>query len=1037
MDYQTETEWLELFLRFIKFLRIDSKHIESEGTSGSQFRLWTSQNMFLSELAKGLSRGVRVFYFLKSRQLGVTTISLAVDIFWMAMHPGTIGCLVIDREDNRNIFRSVIRRYIKSFPKGFFGKSFEIMKGGDNRNFIQFTNGSRLDFLVAGTRKNTSWAEGKGYAYGHLCAAKGTPVIVENGRIKAIEDVKIGEKVLTHTGASATVVDVFGQSGVGKPMVKISPWLGSPIKYTTWHKIPTQRGLVQAGELKKDDLLVMPIRKITNDIKQFAMPERGERIGSYAVDSLGRFIKMDSDGAIIRNRKPWSTSKSKIKNFVIEINEELGFSVGYYLSEGYLIHDAYSGKPTGITFTRHRNEKKYADRAIKELANYTTKHRRVENRKNSLTSQDTVYGSQFCEWIKDNFGCSDSKFIPDDVFTWGEDFCRGLLVGVLAGDGSKTLQKNTSGFVCSTMILPTTRSSIAMQTRDIATSLGYGWASLCYKEGGRYYGRNCKPIWRITWNGAAAVRLRALIGLSSPKRKGHDFTNKYIIDGERVLIKIRNITPCKEENEVWDISVDHEDHTFRTPSMSTSNTEVAAYGDSRGLDSFKESMTDSNPNRLYIFESTAKGPNHWFDMYHEAKRDTLTKHSAFIGWWANDLNRIDRYDPRYELYGKESPNEEELEKINYVKTSSGLVITKEQMAWIRWRKSDTSQDALQLNQDQPWDDKECFVQSGQSFFDSIMINKDLKILQEFKPRFRGFKYYLGEDFHVSKMEEITEQWRVDAGEIDLRMWEDPVSGAHYVIGVDAALGRSDDGDRNTIEVFRCYADRLVQVAEYASSMDDTRQCAWVLAYLAGVYQNCRINVDVTGGYGTAIMNELDQLRSRMRSEMYMHLTNKTSWEEFLSSASWYLYHRPDSMGAGYAKGAVWTTKYKWHAVNSYRDSYACGMLIVNSKHLLEEMGNVVRDGLDVGASIAAKGRQKDDRVFAAVLAEIAWKEWIRPMLIQMNYTYDSINKEETAGKADKSADFTKNIVYNFFKRREEASQEFDERPQYLVDRGLA
>ncbi len=633
MEFQTETEWLDIFLRFIKFLRIDSKHVESEGTSGSEFRLWTSQNMFLSELAKGLSRGVRVFYFLKSRQLGVTTISLAIDIFWLAIHPGTIGCLVLDREDNRNIFRSVIKRYIKSFPRGFFGKGFEIVKGGDNRNFMQFSNGSRLDFLVAGTRKNTSWAEGKGYAFAHL-------------------------------------------------------------------------------------------------------------------------------------------------------------------------------------------------------------------------------------------------------------------------------------------------------------------------------------------------------------------------------------------------------------------TEVAAYGDSRGLDSFKESMTSTNPNRLYIYESTAKGMNHWYDMYHEAKRDTLTKHCCFIGWWANDMNRVERSNPIYEMYGKEPPVEEEKEKIEWVKNNSGVIVTKEQLAWLRWRKSDTSQDALQLNQDQPWDDKECFVQSGQSFFDSVMINKDLKIIYEVQPKFSGFKYWLGEDFHTSKMEEITEQYRVNAGDIDLRMWEKPIQGAYYAIGVDAALGRSDDGDRNTIEVFRCYADRIIQVAEYASSLDDTRQCAWVLAYLAGIYQNCRINIDVTGGYGTAIMNELDQLRSRMRSEMYTQLTNKTSWDDFLTSASWYLYHRPDALGAGYAKGAVWTTRYKWYAVNSYRDSYACGLLIVNSVHLLEEMNNVVRDGLEVGASIAAKGRKKDDRVFAAVLAEVTWKDWIRPMLIDMNYTYDSVSKEEVKKQAGQNIDMTKNIVYNFFLRQQDAHEEFDDRPTWRTERGL-
>lgn len=633
MEAQNETQWMEIFLRFIKFLKIDSKHAESKGMNGTELKLWTSQNIFLSELARGLSKGIRIFYCVKSRQLGVSTISLAIDIFWLAMHSGTIGCLVVDKDSNREVFRSVIRRYIKSFPKEFFGKNFQVIKGGDNRNFMQFSNGSRLDFLVAGTRKNTTWAEGKGYSFAHL-------------------------------------------------------------------------------------------------------------------------------------------------------------------------------------------------------------------------------------------------------------------------------------------------------------------------------------------------------------------------------------------------------------------TEVAGYGDSRGLDSFKESMTDTNPNRLYIFESTAKGYNHWHSMYEEAKRDSHTKHSFFIGWWANDLNRLDRYDPRYAIYGKEKPTDEELEKITWVKTNAGIVITKEQLAWIRWRESDTSQDQLELQQNQPWDDKECFVQSGQSFFDSNMINKDMQIIYNTKPTFQGFKYHLGDDFHTSTMEEVHDQWRVDINDIDLRMWERPVAGAYYAIGVDAALGRNDDGDRNTIEVFRCYADRIVQVAEYASNLDDTRECAWVLAYVAGIYQDCRINIDVTGGYGIAIMNELEQLRNRMRSEMYGALTNKTSWDDFLSSASWYLYHRPDSIGAGYAKGWSWNLRTKWWACNSFRDSYACGMLIVNSLYMLDEMNHVVRDGLEVGAPIQAKGKQKDDRVFAAILAEVAWKDWLRPMLVNMSYTYESVNKQETATKAQRLADMTSNVVYNFFVRQHEAREEFDDRPSWRTERGL-
>ena len=632
-ELQSQDDWIEIFLKFISYLRIDSKELQAKDDRGSKLELWTSQKIFLKELAYGLSKGVRIFYVLKSRQLGISTISLAIDIFWLAMHSGTIGCLVVDTEANRETFRAVIRRYIKSFPPNFFGKSFSIVKGGDNRNMMKFSNGSRLDFLVAGTRKNTVWAESKGYVFGHL-------------------------------------------------------------------------------------------------------------------------------------------------------------------------------------------------------------------------------------------------------------------------------------------------------------------------------------------------------------------------------------------------------------------TEVSKFGDARGLDSFKESMASSHPNRLYIYESTANGFNHYRDMWLEAGRDSGHIHRMFAGWWSNDYNKIVRSDPRFQMYGEDPPTEDEQQQIDWVKKHNGMMISPSQLAWYRWRCSDTSVDMDSIHQLQPWNDEECFVKSGNSFFPMRVISDKIKALTDDLPPFQGFTYHLTNDFYTGVMERITTQDRLD--EVELKIWEQPKEGHYYAIGMDAALGRTDDSDRNTVEVFDCYADKMVQVAEYGSNTEDTRQAAWVLAYLAGIYTNCRINVDVTGGYGVAIMNELDQLRQRMRSEMYSKLTGGHDWDDFLANASWYLYHRPDSMGAGYAKNWVWTMKTKFWASNSYRDSFSSDLIDIKSLNLLNEMSFVVRDGIDLGAPIGAKGRQKDDLVFAAVLAEVAWKEWFRPVMIQEGRTYAAVQAAENGEPRQLGSQVVQGIVTRFFNAAHDATlEEPDNRPKWMVDRGLA
>ena len=142
----------------------------------------------------GLADGIHDFTCLKSRQLGITTISLAIDIFWLAVHPGIIGALVCDTETNRDTFRETLRRYVTSFPKSFMGSGFQLVKGGDNRSFMKFSNASRLDFLVAGTTNKASWGESRGYSLAHCTevANYGNPAGLYSFREGLAEVIKYG-----------------------------------------------------------------------------------------------------------------------------------------------------------------------------------------------------------------------------------------------------------------------------------------------------------------------------------------------------------------------------------------------------------------------------------------------------------------------------------------------------------------------------------------------------------------------------------------------------------------------------------------------------------------------------------------------------------------------------------------------------------------------------------------------------------------------------------------------------------------------------
>lgn len=624
-------EWVPLFEEFLTYLRINSKEVVAVDARGAPLNLWRSQKIALKTIIKGLEEGAHSFMFGKGRQQGISTIFEALTIFWLAMNNGMMGASVIDKEENRLALRAKMTHYMNSFPKGFFGKNFEIVS--DNRDFMKFSNNSRLDFIVAGTsKKKEHWGEGRGYAFAHL-------------------------------------------------------------------------------------------------------------------------------------------------------------------------------------------------------------------------------------------------------------------------------------------------------------------------------------------------------------------------------------------------------------------SEVSKYGSAAGLASFRETLSETNPNRLFIYESTSKGLNHWKEMWDEYGRDTFGKRRAFIGWWAKELNMIPRNDPRFEVYGAAAPDPMEQELIDEVRAKYNFRVSREQLAWYRYKHSDTSVTDQDMAQNHPWTAEQSFVATGFSFFQSFMVGENIDIVtsKENPVRYKGYKYLLGNNFWESSCEEITDPAR--KGEIVLRVWEEPEPEGHYVIGVDPAYGRDAAKDRHCVSVWRAFGDKVVQVAEYADNAIDTRQCAWVVAHLAGAYRNCIVNPEVTGPGGVMI-NELENLRERIQHDPYFDRKDKKNenWDDFLSNARWYLWKKPDHFSATGVKGFNTNWKTKIELMELTRDKYVTNRLVIRSLPLLEEMMTVIRDG----DTIEAPAPLHDDRVIGMALAVRAWSDSLEMPLLAQGVLYDEYVKALSGEKLDSTSKMLNNIVRDFINRKVEDADTIRLTPeeQWLYDHGL-
>lgn len=446
-------------------------------------------------------------------------------------------------------------------------------------------------------------------------------------------------------------------------------------------------------------------------------------------------------------------------------------------------------------------------------------------------------------------------------------------------------------------------------------------------------------------------------------------------------------------------------------------TECSSYGDAEGVASLMASIAETHPDRLYMFESTARGFNLFWNMWEQSRGDEETQKAFFIGWWAKDIYRIDRTDALFAKYFPDDFTDAERDKIEAVKNQYGWDVTQEQVAWYRWKEQTRLAGEGQMDQEYPWTEEEAFVLTGTSFFPQKRVGAEIKRVWEHVV-FKGYQYHLGDNFMAT---DIEQSFR--AADSELKIWEEPDPNGVYVIGCDPAYGRNEWKDSSAIQVLRCYADKTIQVAEYASPNPQTFQATWVLAHLAGCYRNCILNIEVTGP-GWAIMQELKHLKQQMQAGlMVKHDAGQGGLLDMYNNVRWYLYHRPDSMGAGYAYGWSTTVANKLTVMNQLRDEFHLEKIEVNSMACLEEMRQVVQDGQNVEAS----GRSKDDRVFALALANKAYIEWVRGGLILNGQTYQKVGEADRLAKESPTLNFTKAIVESFFDKqaRQREDREYD------------
>ncbi len=418
-------------------------------------------------------------------------------------------------------------------------------------------------------------------------------------------------------------------------------------------------------------------------------------------------------------------------------------------------------------------------------------------------------------------------------------------------------------------------------------------------------------------------------------------------------------------------------------------SEMCSWENEEGIASLKAAMAKEFPNRLFIWESTARGFNGWYDMWTEAKKNDLTERTVFIGWWAKETQMHPEGSPLFARYGAEPPTEGEIDRIEEVHTRYGFTVTPEKLSWYRMI-SNPSLDAdadgtLSFEpdeytaQNQPWTEDEAFQQSGSTFFSGARLTEISRTDGALK--FTPYNFALSTEFIYLQCLKAKSPRNAQ-----LKVWEEPDEFGTYVVGADPAFGHDEDNDRSSIQILRCYADQVEQVAEYAYSEVQTYQFAWVIAALLGWYSaspnsSARLILEINGP-GEAVWNEFRTLKQQVQHGYLKTAATEHGLGAIFNNVRQYLYARADSMSSGSVYHWKTTSLLKVGIMERCRDFVSNGTLILHSQDLISEMKSITREG----DSIAAEGNKKDDRVMALAMACRSWEQFERKGLISANKT---------------------------------------------------
>lgn len=356
-------------------------------------------------------------------------------------------------------------------------------------------------------RQTTSWAH-------QMCALPNT--LIKSLIPKEIQDIKIGDKVVTDNGELNNVTEVYVRPYKGK-IVTIKAFGTSPIELTDNHPVLVLRDVDATidtyHELNMIDGFLSDFIATKKKVKIW-VEAKNIKVGDYLISPK---INLKNQHSIIPDYV--NPKRKNSKNLVaLSDTPDIAWFLGLYIADGG------ASKNHKISITLNKTEIKTAVRACKVIKKLGLKPRIL--RKNNfirVIGYSFVLANSFLQW----FSKQENKRIPEWLWSWKN--IDSVVEGIFDGDGCYVKNINRRR-------ISNTSKILIDQIQTILVSQGIKCSVSSIKHNKIKY-PNFKTVYTIDWS-------------ESPKKN-----NRIFIDEQYLALQVRDISFTEYNGDVYNLEV--------------------------------------------------------------------------------------------------------------------------------------------------------------------------------------------------------------------------------------------------------------------------------------------------------------------------------------------------------------------------------------------------------------------------------------------------------------------------------------------------